>query len=83
MKIEKETTISTLDKPTLSYETEKLTKTGDTESTAKLKPEKKVELRENAADDKQPKSRLLPWEPSTPVLDPGEQKSTAKDQLKE
>jgi len=83
VRTEKETTIPTLDKTTPSYETEKLTETGDTKSTVEPKLEKKVELRENATDDKQPKSRLLPWEPSTPVLDPGEQKSTAKDQLKE
>lgn len=83
VKPEKETTIPTLDKPTLSYETEKLTETGETKSTAEPKLEKKTELRENAADDEQPKSRLLPWEPSTPVPDPGEQESTAKDQLKE
>ena len=83
VKPEKETTIPTLDKPTLSYETEKLTETGETKSTAEPKLEKKAELRESAADDEQPKSRLLPWEPSTPVPDPGEKKSTAKDQLKE
>ena len=83
VKPEKETTIPTLDKPTLSYETEKLTEAGETKSTAEPKLEKKAELRENAADDEQPKSRLLPWEPSTPVPDPGEKKSTAKDQLKE
>jgi ribonuclease E len=83
VKIEKETTTPTLDKPPIPYDAKKSIETEVTKLATKTKPEKQVEPRDNAADNEKPEGRLLPWAPSTPTPDPVEQKSAVKDQLKE
>ena len=80
VKTKKETTIPSFDKSPIPYDAKKPIETEITKLAEKTNPKKKVEPRDNAADDKKPEGRLLPW--ALPTPDPVEHKSAAKDQLK-